>query len=84
MLEFFRAHRLHPAIERTYTMEDYETALKDLAAGNFMGKLVIRLQLERPPAAVELTTLGDTWGTSGASRGFARRAVRLLQQSIRR
>ncbi len=33
--------------ERTYTLENYEAALKDLAAGNFMGKLVFRLwQLE--------------------------------------
>lgn len=43
MTKFFEAHRLHPPIERTYTLENYEAALKDLAAGNFMGKLVFRL-----------------------------------------
>jgi hypothetical protein len=30
-------------VERTYTLENYTVALNDLAAGNFMGKLVIRL-----------------------------------------
>jgi NADPH:quinone reductase-like Zn-dependent oxidoreductase len=43
MTKFFEAHRLHPSIERTYALENYEAALKDLAAGNFMGKLVLRL-----------------------------------------
>jgi NADPH:quinone reductase-like Zn-dependent oxidoreductase len=43
MTKFFESHRLHPLVERTYTLEDYPAALKDLAAGNFMGKLVIRL-----------------------------------------
>lgn len=43
MTKFFEAHRLHPPVERTYTLENYEAALKDLAAGNFMGKLVFRL-----------------------------------------
>jgi len=44
MTKFLEAHRLHPFIERTYTLDNYEAALKDLAAGNFMGKLVIRLE----------------------------------------
>lgn len=43
MSEFIKKHRIHPAIERTYTLDQYEEALKDLAAGNFVGKLVIRL-----------------------------------------
>ena len=43
MTEFFATHRLHPLVDRTYTLENYAAALKDLAAGNFMGKLVIRL-----------------------------------------
>jgi hypothetical protein len=30
-------------VERTYTLDNCTAALKDLAAGNFMGKLVIRL-----------------------------------------
>jgi len=43
MTKFFESHRLHPLVERTYTLDNYAAALKDLAAGNFMGKLVIRL-----------------------------------------
>ena len=43
MTKFFEAHRLHPLVDRTYALEDYTAALKDLATGNFMGKLVIRL-----------------------------------------
>jgi D-arabinose 1-dehydrogenase-like Zn-dependent alcohol dehydrogenase len=43
MTKFFESHRLHPVVERTYTLENYAAALQDLAAGNFMGKLVIRL-----------------------------------------
>jgi NADPH:quinone reductase-like Zn-dependent oxidoreductase len=43
MTKFFESHHLHPLVERTYTLENYAAALKDLAAGNFMGKLVIRL-----------------------------------------
>lgn len=43
MTKFFESHRLHPLVERTYTLENYPAALKDLAAGNFMGKLVISL-----------------------------------------
>ena len=43
MTKFFESHRLHPLVERTYTLENYAAALQDLAAGNFMGKLVIRL-----------------------------------------
>lgn len=43
MTKFFESHRLHPLVDRTYTLENYAAALKDLAGGNFMGKLVIRL-----------------------------------------
>ena len=43
MTKFLETHRLHPLVDRTYTLENYAAALKDLAAGNFMGKLVIRL-----------------------------------------
>ncbi len=43
MSAFIKKHRIHPAIERTYPLDRYEEALKDLAAGNFVGKLVIRL-----------------------------------------
>lgn len=43
MTKFYESHQLHPLVERTYTLDEYPAALKDLAAGNFMGKLVIRL-----------------------------------------
>lgn len=43
MTAFLVKHQIHPVIERTYTLENYESALKDLAGGNFMGKLVIAL-----------------------------------------
>ena len=43
MTDFLTKHRIHPVIERTYTLESYEAALKDLGAGNFMGKLVITM-----------------------------------------
>jgi hypothetical protein len=36
-------HQIHPVIERTYTLENYQSALKDLAGGNCMGKLVIAM-----------------------------------------
>lgn len=43
MTKFFETHRLHPLVDRTYSLENYAAALKDLAAGNFIGKLVIQL-----------------------------------------
>jgi len=43
MTEFFESHRLHPLVERTCTLDNYAAALKDPAAGNIMGKLVIQL-----------------------------------------
>ena len=43
MLRFVEHHRIHPVIARTYGLEDYVSAMRDLAAGNFVGKLVITL-----------------------------------------
>jgi len=43
MTKFIEDHHIHPVIERTYKLEDYPAALKDLAGGNFVGKLVIHL-----------------------------------------
>ncbi len=43
MTKFFESHRLHPLVERTYHLDDCPAALRDLAAGNFIGKLVIVL-----------------------------------------
>lgn len=36
MTKFFETHRLHPLVDRTYSLENYAAALKDLAAGNFV------------------------------------------------
>jgi hypothetical protein len=40
MPAFLGKHQIYPVIERTYTLENYESALKDLAGANFIGKLV--------------------------------------------
>ena len=37
------SHRVHPLVDRTDTLGNYAAALKDLAAGNFTGKLVMSL-----------------------------------------
>ena len=36
-------HQIHPVVERTYTLENYQSALEDLAGGNFRGKFVIAM-----------------------------------------
>ncbi len=43
MLAFMKAHRLHPLIERVYSLDDYEAALKQMADGRFTGKIVLKL-----------------------------------------
>ena len=43
MCDFMHLHKIHPVIERTYPFADMKTAAADLAAGNFVGKLVVRL-----------------------------------------
>jgi NADPH:quinone reductase-like Zn-dependent oxidoreductase len=43
MTKFLVQHKIHPLIDRTYTLDVVDTALKDLEAMNFVGKLVIRL-----------------------------------------
>jgi NADPH:quinone reductase-like Zn-dependent oxidoreductase len=43
MNTFIVAHRLHPVIERVFPLEQYDEALKTLAAGNFIGKIVLTL-----------------------------------------
>jgi NADPH:quinone reductase-like Zn-dependent oxidoreductase len=44
MTAFIAKHHLHPVIDRTFTLEQYDDALKDMASGGFVGKIVIRLQ----------------------------------------
>jgi len=43
MCKFMEQHRIRPVIERTYPFDDFEQAMSDLKAGNFVGKLVLRL-----------------------------------------
>ncbi len=43
MNAFITEHHLHPVIDRTFTLDEYEDALKYMAAGNFVGKIVLRL-----------------------------------------
>ncbi len=43
MNAFIEAHKLHPVIDRVFAFADRDAALKTLAAGNFVGKIVIRI-----------------------------------------
>jgi NADPH:quinone reductase-like Zn-dependent oxidoreductase len=43
MNAFISAHRLHPVIDRVLPFEQYDEALKALASGNFVGKIVLKL-----------------------------------------
>jgi NADPH:quinone reductase-like Zn-dependent oxidoreductase len=43
MLAFMKTHRLHPLIERVYQLDEYEAALKQMADGQFTGKIVLKL-----------------------------------------
>lgn len=43
MSAFITKHRLHPVIDRVFPLEQYDEALKHMASGNFVGKIVIRL-----------------------------------------
>ena len=43
MLAFIKAHRMHPLIERVYPFGEYQAALERLAAGQFVGKIVLKL-----------------------------------------
>jgi NADPH:quinone reductase-like Zn-dependent oxidoreductase len=44
MNAFIAAHRLHPPIERVYPLSHFEEALRALASGDLMGKLVLTLE----------------------------------------
>jgi len=43
MGEFITRHKLHPVIDKVFTFEEREAALKHLGSGNFVGKIVITL-----------------------------------------
>lgn len=43
MNAFISAHGLHPIIDRVFALEEFAAALKYMAQGNFVGKIVIRL-----------------------------------------
>ena len=44
MREFLGKHRLKPVIERVYPFAQYPDALQLLASGNFIGKMVLRME----------------------------------------
>ena len=41
MSAFIDKHRIKPAIDRTFPSEQYQQALDYMAAGNFVGKIVL-------------------------------------------
>ena len=41
MSAFITAHRLKPAIERTFPFDQYPDALKLMESGSFVGKIVL-------------------------------------------
>ena len=43
MIAFIVKHHLRPVIDRTFTLEQYDDALRDMVSGGFVGKIVIRL-----------------------------------------
>ncbi len=47
MNAFIAAHHLHPVIDKSFPLEQFDAALKQMAAGDFIGKLVLRLDQAR-------------------------------------
>jgi NADPH:quinone reductase-like Zn-dependent oxidoreductase len=43
MLAFMKVHRVHPLIDRVYPLDEYEVALESMSAGQFTGKIVLKL-----------------------------------------
>jgi NADPH:quinone reductase-like Zn-dependent oxidoreductase len=43
MSEFIAKHQLHPVIDRTFVLDQYEDALRYMKGGNFVGKVVLKL-----------------------------------------
>jgi NADPH:quinone reductase-like Zn-dependent oxidoreductase len=46
MNAFIAAHHLHPVIDRVFPLEQFDSALKYVEAGNFIGKVVLRVGTE--------------------------------------
>lgn len=44
MSEFITKHRLRPVVDRVFPLEQFEEALKLMESGNFVGKIVLKLQ----------------------------------------
>jgi D-arabinose 1-dehydrogenase-like Zn-dependent alcohol dehydrogenase len=44
MSEFITRHKVRPVIEHVFPLEQYAEALKLMESGNFVGKIVLRLQ----------------------------------------
>jgi NADPH:quinone reductase-like Zn-dependent oxidoreductase len=44
MNAYIARHKLHPVIDRVFAFEKYEEALSYMKSGNFVGKIVLRLQ----------------------------------------
>jgi NADPH:quinone reductase-like Zn-dependent oxidoreductase len=49
MLAFMHKHRLHPVIDRTFPLGEYQQALSLLQSDQFVGKIVLRLDESPPP-----------------------------------
>jgi NADPH:quinone reductase-like Zn-dependent oxidoreductase len=49
MNAFISAHHLHPVIDKSFPVEQFEAALKHMADGDFMGKIVLTLTGTPPP-----------------------------------
>jgi NADPH:quinone reductase-like Zn-dependent oxidoreductase len=43
MNAFIAAHHLHPATDRVFPLEQFDAVLKYMAADNFIGKVVLRV-----------------------------------------
>jgi NADPH:quinone reductase-like Zn-dependent oxidoreductase len=43
MNAYIATHKLHPVIDRVFTLDQYEDALAYMKSGNFVGKVVLRL-----------------------------------------
>jgi NADPH:quinone reductase-like Zn-dependent oxidoreductase len=44
MSRFIITHRIHPAVDRVYRLEEFAAAVAQLKSGDFVGKIVLQLQ----------------------------------------
>jgi NADPH:quinone reductase-like Zn-dependent oxidoreductase len=47
MNAFIAIHHLHPVIDKSYPLEQFDAALKQMSTGDFIGKIVLRLDQGR-------------------------------------